>query len=136
MRLFYIAFFAILLCPNLATAACPASMFYTADSSATARGNSGIGVAFIGGSCTTSKIGSPYPPTDCTTITVSPSFHIFRAIWPETSYRTSAPLSAGCSFMCQGIGPMGTTSPSCFVRALDGMPVELMEFSIDSKGSE
>lgn len=81
---------------------------------------------FIGTGCDTAKVGGSHAPTTCWV--ENASFHRFRATWANTAARTNAVSPAGCSFMC-GIGTM--KSNTCFVRATDGLPVELMEFSVE-----
>ncbi len=78
----------------------------------------------IGTGCTTVAFGTN-PPVLCTALTNtfgSPPNVLGRlkVQWAASAGNTSA---NGCSFNCQG----GT----CRVRGGDGLPVELMEFSVD-----
>lgn len=61
-------------------------------------------------------------PSSCNTFTNS-TIVLFDAIWANTAARTVAGTQAGCRFDCGAF--------TCRVRAADGMPVELLELSIE-----
>lgn len=125
---------AVMLIPDVSYALeCPGTQVYTRTGLSGVfvirRAFPGSAATFIGGGCSTVSVGAPAPGA-CGYANNSGS-HYFFAQWSNATQRNSAKPSGGCSFMCQGTGPMGTASPSCFVRAEDGLPVELMEFSVD-----
>jgi len=92
---------------------------------------SSTAMTFIGPGCTVMGVGPVYPSA-CRAFGGG-TYHVFSAMWSSTAGRLAAGSTGGCSIMCQGTGTMGTTSPSCFVRASDGLPVELMEFNVESE---
>jgi hypothetical protein len=47
----------------------------------------------------------------------------FKAQWPSAAARSAAGSNDGCSFMC--------AATTCFVRATDGLPVELVGFGVE-----
>ena len=121
---------AVMLIPDVVMAqACPGSNLAIGNL-ASAKRSPATATAFIGPGCSVDHVGGPNAPLFCYENILS-MHHEFRALWSSTMGRTTAPSSAGCRFNCLGVGTMGTASPSCFVRASDGLPVELMEFSVE-----
>lgn len=82
--------------------------------------------AFFGSGCSYVKVGGSNAPTKCLAA-ISASRHIFSLHWLDVTARLNGGSTAGCSFMCGGTSKPNT----CFVRGSDGLPVELMEFSVD-----
>ena len=133
----------ILLITNVAIAArCPGSMTNVNADRVSVTASPPTAIAFIfqssiiqqGMGCNYTKIGGSFAPSLCFGGTVgygSDNMQSFKAIWASATALASASPSAGCLFTCPGVGSMGTASPTCFVRALDGLPVELMQFSVD-----
>jgi hypothetical protein len=76
---------------------------------------------FIGAGCTAQPTGT-MPPSTCMTGVYNTWYYV-GATWPNTAARAAAGVNDGCQFNCPG----GT----CFVRATDGLPVELMKFSVE-----
>jgi len=128
MRYLRTLLLAILLLPGVVTAKCPGTNVGVNSYAAFVTGYHGSGMTFIGGGCTTAKIGINAP--DACWVRTGGGSHGFFARWSIAGDRTNAGTTAGCSFMCQGVGTFGTENPSCFIRASDGLPVELMEFSV------
>ena len=128
----------MVLMPSLAFAqVCPASTWVVNGFRAAADGSGTPGstaaIAFIGtgtmGGCVYSKIGgATNAPTMCQTF-IQAGGHGFTATWSNVTARTNAPVSAGCRFDCGSGLPKSNT---CFVNAETGMPVELLEFSVES----
>ncbi len=76
---------------------------------------------FILPSCSSSPVGTGIqcgggPLSDSNPLAV------LMAQWPNPTARLADP-SGGCSFMCPG--------GDCFVRGLDGLPVELLGFGVE-----
>jgi len=85
-------------------------------------------LTFIGTGCSSGVTGASFPPTSCLA-RYGTGWVALSALWSTTSKREMASASAGCSFMC-GFIATGRAN-TCFVRAEDGLPVELMEFGVE-----
>jgi len=107
----------VMLIPEVVKAECPgystAFTFLTGKGIAIS-GNSSLG-AFIGTGCITGMFGSN-PPTNCA-VTISTLGVIFASAGHNT-------VANGCIFTCNGGANV------CQLRGGDGLPVELMEFSV------
>lgn len=68
-------------------------------------------------------------PSACTS-TNAPAELRFGARWANTADRLAGGTTAGCRFTCDG------GANTCFVRASDALPVELMEFAVEEEDSE
>jgi len=123
---------AVMLIPDVAFAQCPGDhSIIQGGLWAQARKAPPTATAFIGTQgCPYVKVGA-YPPSACL-LALNTMSHRFIAAWPDSAQRIMGGTTAGCSFMClNGVGSMGTVGPTCFVRAIDGLPIELMEFSVE-----
>ena len=114
----------ILMAPSEGRAQCPASQFYVADVVAIAYSYTPDNPDpnelddFIGNGCATVKFGTS-PPHICTVYNIPPDISLVVEFTAPSANVTGN----GCVFVCQnGI---------CTVRGGDGLPVELMEFSIE-----
>lgn len=119
--------FLALLIPGLAGAVqCPGSMHSAAGTIAIAHSANTVGpadAAIHPGTCSHSAVGT-MAPTDCGVRHTHGFIETaaFEARWPSAVARSAAGPYDGCSFMC------GATT--CFVRAADGLPVELLTFGV------
>ena len=101
---------------------------------------SGLAFQYAQANCPTERINhasatpfGPTPslrPTNCRRFFTldTPStrtFLWFSATWPSEPARLAAGANHGCEFRCGGL--------TCRVRASDGLPVELMGFSIEGE---
>ncbi|GJM09860.1 MAG: hypothetical protein DHS20C11_21360 [Lysobacteraceae bacterium] len=82
---------------------------------------------FIGTGCTAAAFG-PNPPAGCRGGLGSFSLASFFASWPGAASNTTA---NGCTFTCNA-GGTGAANV-CQMRGGDGLPVELMEFTLDDQ---
>lgn len=80
--------------------------------------------AFVGSGCAHTAVGVPASagPSACS-VNLNATRHLFVARWPSLVGRLAAGPDTGCRFVCPG----GT----CFVRATDGLPVELLQFGVE-----
>ena len=129
MRIVYALLLLTSLLPSLASAqACPGANGYVG-ASAYVYGSSATGAAFIGTGCTAVIIpstGHSQAPINCGGQAIT-GFHSFLAEWVSAGARVAAGTMGGCRFNCAGT----TGATTCFVDGANGLPVELMEFSVE-----
>ena len=124
MRIFYALLLVVSMLPNVVSAQCPGTNgVFQNDAYVYSFGSPNALDSFIGTGCTGMAAGT-MAPTACNVLDLA-GVDSLVAVWPNTAARTAAGTGDGCNFVCD----MGANS--CFVRATDGLPVELMEFNVE-----